>query len=283
VASAFTPGEVWDCKVTLPEGRNHILYNDTEQSHYAFHRVMNRTKAHIGLDNLPRRITGLMLRKFGPEVLMELIEYAIIKDPEIGMVIIDGFLDLCRNYNNENDAFTVITWLKHITAKFNILVVGVIHQSKKEAYSLGHLGSAIDRYAESVLLIEKDQSKKFLTMSAQLLRNTIDEFPPVTVQFNGVDFEKSTINIKAIKQQPESKGPFDYTATEHSYMLNEILPSSGASYDDLIQGIYELKAVSKIKARAFVKYWREKGMVFQDKDKIYFRREDSRLFIVKEK
>ena len=279
LASAMVPFDVWGLKITLPDDRPFIQYYDTEQSAYQFHRLMNRAKKMMGMDNLPRAISGFLLREFPAAELMKLIEHGIKLNPKCSCVFIDGLLDLCENFNDEGESKKVINWLKKITKVYNILVIGVIHQSKKEQYTLGHLGSAIDRYAESTLLIEKDQTKKYITLSAQLLRNTIDEFPPITIMFNGTDFVKADTPLKTATRALD-KGPWDYQDGEHKVMLSELIPEVGCSYDDLILGIYELKALSsKAKGRTFVKYWREQGYVFVDKDKIYHRSIDSKLFI----
>jgi len=278
LGSAYLPGDIWDIKLTTPVDRPFIQYYDTEQSLYYFHRLMTRVKKMIGMENLPRNLSGFLLREFDPAKLMQMIELGIALNPNASIIFIDGFLDLCENYNDERASLGVIRWLKRITKQYNVFILGVIHQSKKEAYSLGHLGSAVDRWAESTMQIEKDQTRKFITLSALLLRNTIDEFTPVTIMHNGEDFEKADIDLTAKKAQIQ-KNPSEFTDVEHKYILSQVIPEAGILHADLIEAVYENKGFSKIKCRHFITYWIEQQYVFRDKNKLYHRTKEAKLFI----
>jgi hypothetical protein len=193
-------------------------------------------------------------------------------------VFIDGLLDLCRNFNDERETFGVIEFLKTVSEEKNVLIIGVIHQSKRETYSLGHLGSAVDRYAESTVSIEKDDSRKFITLSAGLLRNTIDDFSPITIMWNGNDFERTDIDVTSKKMKSNDKPPEAYTEVEHRYFLNNILPSDGVVYDDLVGEIVEGKGVTKVKAKAFISHFIKHGLVYKGKDKLYRQTNQKVLF-----
>lgn len=281
LASAYTPYDIWDCKINLPPDRQDIAYFDTEQSKYAFYRLMKRTKAHMGMENMPNMVQSYLLRKFDPAIIMGMIERALQLNPEISVAFIDGMLDLCRNFNDEREAFEVIQFLKRVSEERNVLLIGVIHQSKRESYSLGHLGSAVDRYAESTLTIEKDDSKKFITLSAGLLRNTIDEFSPITIMWNGNDFERTDIDVTSKKLKSIDKPPEAYTETEHRYFLNNILPSDGFMYDELVQQVVEGKGVTKIKAKCFIGHFIKHNLIYKGKDKLYRQTNTTGLHAVK--
>jgi hypothetical protein len=281
LASAYTPYDIWDCKLSLPPGRDNIAYFDTEQSKYAFYRLMTRTKAHMGMDNMPSMVQSFLLRKFDPAIIIGMIERVLYLNPNISVAFIDGMLDLCRNFNDEREAFEVIQFLKRISEERDVLLIGVIHQSKRESYSLGHLGSAVDRYAESTLSIEKDDSKKFITLSAGLLRNTIDEFSPITIMWNGNDFERTDIDVTSKRLKSNDKPPEAYTETQHRYFLNSILPTDGFVYDDLVQQIVEGKGVTKIKAKGFISHYIKNDLIYKGKDKLYRQTNSKILHAVK--
>lgn len=281
LASAYAPYDIWGCKITLPPDRNRIAYFDTEQTPYSFHRLMNRVKANLGMDNAPAYIQAYLLRRFEPYWMIAMIE-AVLDDKAISCVFIDGFLDLANNFNDEREAKSIVRFLKRITEERNILVIGVIHQSKRDSFSLGHLGSEIDRFADSTVSIEKDATKKFITMSAGLLRHSIDEFSPITIMHDGKDFVPTSIDITAKQTKSNEKGPYDYTEIEHRYILSGAIPSIGCDYDYLVRDISESKGLSKIKAKAFVKYWREQSYIVKGQDGLYRQPNSGGLFAVKE-
>jgi hypothetical protein len=280
LASAMLPGDIWDMKLTLPTDRNHIQYYDTEQSAYHFHRLMGMSKRLMGMDNLPLNLSGYLLREFEPVDLMDMIEMGIRQDPKTSVVFVDGLLDLCDDYNDVRESKKVLKWLMRITKTFNILVIGVIHQSKKNEYSIGHLGSGVDRWAESTFLVEKDESERFISMSLQLSRNSIDKFPPVTITFNGEEFVQATIDLTSKKQQV-SKSPAEFQDTEHKYMVGALLTDGPCNYENLKQSLHELKAIPKTKCGAFITYWQEHGYIFKDDKKMYQLTSAGRLFVVK--
>lgn len=282
LASAFLPGDIWGIKIQLPPDRPFVQYYDTEQGLFHYHRQMTTVKNYIGMDNLPRTLSGFLLREVPAEDTMSMIEVGIWTNPKVSVVFIDGLLDLCVNYNDERESRKVIEWLLRITKQYNVLVIGVIHQSKKEQYSIGHLGSAVDRYAESTLLIEKDTSKKFITLSAQLLRNTIDEFPPITIHHNGERFEQSDTPMKA-KQLQGPKQPAELEVSEHKYMISEVIRDGGIGYDDVVQALCEVKAFSKVLSKKFISYWVSKAFIFRDDSKMYHRSKEAKLFIAPSK
>ena len=80
-------------------------------------------------------------------------------------------LDLLINYNDETESRILINWLKKLTADYNILCIGVVHTGKKDQNTLGHFGSMIDRYSQSVLVVEKDNAKQTFSLSAKYLRS----------------------------------------------------------------------------------------------------------------
>jgi hypothetical protein len=160
ISSAFVPYSVYSIATFLEKGRNHLLLMDTESSEDDFYKQMDRIKRNIGRPDLPREFHGFMLRDRVANEIKEYIEYYLSIHPEIGIVYVDGMLDLISNYNDEREAKTMTDWLKRITKQYDILLVGVVHTGKKDNNTLGHFGSAVDRYCQSVLIIEKDDKKQ---------------------------------------------------------------------------------------------------------------------------
>jgi hypothetical protein len=121
--------------------------------------------------------------------------------------VLDGLLDLILNYNSEEECRLLIQFIKRITAQFNILLITVLHLGKKDKETLGHLGSASDRYAQSTLIIEKDKDQQTYNLSPKFMRSDAD-FETVSIKnFQGVWHEvayEAPAN-EQIKRKPKTK------------------------------------------------------------------------------
>ena len=160
-----------------------VGYFDTESSEYDFYRQVRRTNS-FGMDYsniIPDHIRPYQCRRFAPGEIRKLIETFVINfSPKV--IVIDGYLDLLVNFNSETESREAINWLKYLTDTFNILVIGCIHLGKKEANTLGHFGSMLDRYSQSVLMV--DYREKIFTLKHGFSRTTAG-FNPISLFYNG--------------------------------------------------------------------------------------------------
>lgn len=186
VASTFVPYSIFSIATFLPEKRKSICYIDTESSEWDFYKVIERVKSAIGQKKMPKTFAGFAMRDLGSNEIKEYLEYYLSIHPEISIVYIDGLLDLLTDYNDVSESRHLINWLKKITAVYNILVVGVVHTGKKDNNTLGHFGSMIDRYCQSVLTVEKNSKEMTFELKAKFMRSDIDFDPVILANENGV-------------------------------------------------------------------------------------------------
>jgi hypothetical protein len=138
---------------------------------------------------------------------MRYIEEYLKAFPDCAIMVLDGLLDLILNYNSEEECRILIQFIKRITAQFNILLVTVLHLGKKDKETLGHLGSASDRYAQSTLIIEKDKDQQTYNLSPKFMRSDAD-FETVSIKnFQGVWHEVAyeAPASEQMKRKPKTK------------------------------------------------------------------------------
>ncbi len=138
----------------LPKERSKILYFDTEQSEYHVKLAMNRICALLDL-KVPKNIETYHLRKFPPLERLKMIETAIYKVPDVGMVVIDGIRDLVTSINDETQATNISSSLLKWTGELGIHIMTVLHQNKNDSNARGHLGTELVNKAATVLSVEK--------------------------------------------------------------------------------------------------------------------------------
>lgn len=182
-AAGLTRDIIFGQQVRLPEEKKSISYWDTEQSKFDHYQMLRTIRTLTDADTLPDHFKSYHVRKHDAGTIQPMIEHELATRPGIGMVILDGLLDLIDSFNDEKQSKALVNFLKRITDVYNILVLGVLHRSKSVDKSMGHLGSAADRAAQSVLKVEKDRERKIYIMSAEFLRNA-DDFTPIAIFYN---------------------------------------------------------------------------------------------------
>ena len=171
----------WGLKFHLPQDRPKIAYFDTESSEYDFYQQIEKIKKFSLTTNLHEHIDCFNTREDSPELIRALILEYLKNTPDCSILCVDGFLDLCFNYNDEVETRKLTNWFKKITKEFNIMLLGVLHLGKSGGNeTLGHLGSNTDRWANSTLIVEKDKQTNQYVLKPKFLRSAGD-FDPIAI------------------------------------------------------------------------------------------------------
>lgn len=187
-ASAIYYNDIFGMKINLPKDKQKIAYFDTESSAFDMWRQMERIKKFSRRDYLPDELfDAYNVREDNPNDIIKLIN-TYLENNVCGVLIIDGLLDLCENMNDEGEAKRVTNWLKRITKQFKILIICVIHLGKKDNNTLGHVGSAADRYCQSCIEVSKDKEQQIFIMQSKFMRSDID-FEPIHIKHFETGFE----------------------------------------------------------------------------------------------
>jgi hypothetical protein len=140
----------------MKEGKNEILYFDTEQGEYDSYNVIKRIEQMAGTRE---RFRGYNLRPFSPVDRCQIIEYAFkLFGEKTGFCVIDGIADLANGINDEDEATRVVTILLRLSKVYNCHISTVIHQNKNNEFATGHLGSSIMKKAEIIISVNKREN-----------------------------------------------------------------------------------------------------------------------------
>ena len=264
IASAFVPYEVFSMKLHLPVDRKKICYFDTESSDYDFFRQIGKIKGFCELSVLPDWFNAYQVREDGSGLIRKMIEIYLTENPDCSIIIIDGLLDLLVNYNDERESSLVTKWLKKITKVYNILLITVLHQSKSNLSTTGHIGSASDRFAQSTLDIVKEKEKNCYVLASRFMRSDMDFEPVTLMNFNGV-FQQVETDVK----KETGKKASDLSELESKALCNTIV-SIPTNYNDISDEIIERTATSKTYAKNLIKIWIQKSWILKGADNKYF-------------
>lgn len=191
---------IWTIRVELPPERPEIVLIDTEQSIFDLINSLKRIEPIIRkpIAEIPN-FSVYSARSFDVEQITNLIETICKNNPKIGLIALDGLIDLVNDINDVRESKQAITFIKKICDNYNVAIVGIIHQNKGTNFSLGHLGAFASRFAQSELSIEKNDDNNSSTMKSTYLRSA-DEFTPIEIAFDesrGVYDEISNVNFRS--------------------------------------------------------------------------------------
>jgi len=159
-----------------------IVIVDTEQSKYSFNKQHKFLKKMLGIEKMPKRVSAFLFRRYEPEVVLQSIIF-LCEKIKPRLLFIDSLTDLAYNPNDPLEAKKISQFLKTLTDTYNIGVVTLLHLNKSNNFTVGHLGAAVDRAAESVLKVEIDKETQISTLSPNMMRSD-GLFEPVSIAFN---------------------------------------------------------------------------------------------------
>lgn len=179
------------------EGRK-IFHFDTEQS--KFHAsVVHRRPVSMNNDIKDDDYYYFTLREMNYKQRRNFIEYILYtkhNEENIGLVIIDGAADLCSDVNSMEQSTEVQELLMRWSGELDCHISTIIHSNYGSSKPTGVLGSALEKKAETQIMLEKStvnasvtnvecrrgRNKKFEKFGFSILDNElpkyIDQSPP---------------------------------------------------------------------------------------------------------
>lgn len=135
-----------------------VLSFDTEQSHFHAQRVQRRVLELIGGNCDYYKTFGL--RAYTPIERLQFIDWVVYESEykdKIGLMSIDGYVDLVTDFNSLEQATGLTEKLLNWTAKGNMHCTGILHKNFGTSKPVGHVGSSVLKKAETVVFVEKEE------------------------------------------------------------------------------------------------------------------------------
>lgn len=133
-----------------------LMHFDTEQGRFHAQRTFKRVLDMTGLKHDNYKTYGL--RGIDYKDRLRAIEIAIEDTKNVGLVIIDGIADLMADVNNIEEANALVQKIMTLSQQYNIHIMTIIHSNFGSDKPTGHLGSAMEKKAETQIQLQKDDS-----------------------------------------------------------------------------------------------------------------------------
>ena len=164
-----------------------VLWVDTEQGEHHVRRVVQRitqmTGAKLGGAIAEPRLTTLALRELAPHERKARMYDAMRLTP-YDIVVIDGIADLQRNTNDLEESDALVAELMALSTQTNTHIICVLHTNPGSDKARGHLGSSLQRKAESVLFVHRAGDSSIV--EPQFCRNEPFERFAFTISEEGI-------------------------------------------------------------------------------------------------
>jgi len=130
-----------------------LISFDTEQSEYYAQRAFKTVERMVGMPC--ENYKCFQMKGLTDEEMVSFID-GVVNDPRfkgnIGWISIDGIADLCTNTNDVVRSKEIVKKLEGYTT-MGIHVCGVIHKTFEKDKATGHLGTFVQKKAETVIFL----------------------------------------------------------------------------------------------------------------------------------
>ena len=158
-----------------------VVYIDTEQSKAHVHKIARRMLRSIGLptDRNHDQLVVAALRELTPDQRREATG-EILRRYKPDLLILDGVADLCNDPNDLHESEALTCELMRWSSEYDNHILCVLHSNPGGEKARGHLGSALLRKSETVMLVKADGDTS--VVSPQYCRN--EPFTEFAFQIN---------------------------------------------------------------------------------------------------
>lgn len=147
-----------------------VVYIDTEQSRAHVHKVARRILRSIGLPTNRNhdQLVVVALRELTPDQRKDATG-EILRRYKPDILILDGVADLCNDPNDLHESESLTCELMRWSSEYDNHILCVLHSNPGGDKARGHLGSALLRKSETVMLVKADGDTS--VVSPQYCRN----------------------------------------------------------------------------------------------------------------
>ncbi len=153
------------------DGRN-LIHFDTEQNKTDHHKLACEMlyQAELPTDRTPANYYSFHLMPYSKTQRINFVKYCLESVDNIGCVFLDGVVDLCRNYNDLEEASDLVTFLMNMASKHKFLLINVLHNARSTGQARGHLGTELLNKAKCNINVVKEKEQEYSRIEIESLR-----------------------------------------------------------------------------------------------------------------
>jgi len=233
------------------ENKKTVIHIDTEQAfHNHYRNVKQAVLSRIGAKEIPEYYYSYNIREMELRdrkmFVTELFKKASDKHNGIHLAVIDGLAEFVKSVNDEIESNEIVSFIEKLSIQYNCPIIAIVHLNPDSNKERGHLGSQLQRKAESVLQIKKDGNLSYC--EPYLLRNASSLDIPI-IQFE-YDKENKCHIYAGIRNRSDEQ-------TDKARLLKdiakEVFYKEPINYQEAVKRISKLTGKSDRTSKRYIK------------------------------
>lgn len=147
-----------------------IIYFDTEQPTFFYGLTQKRIYRQARLTTNPPNYETYNLRRLDPSLRIKAIELILAQPGNIDIVVIDGIVDLCADFNDQKESAELMNKVLQWSDTTGATFYTVLHLTKGNGFMRGHLGTALQNKADAALQAARNKESNSFSLSCRLSR-----------------------------------------------------------------------------------------------------------------
>lgn len=138
-----------------------IVHLDTEQGYFHYYNSVDRIFKQVNIE-MPDNFESYHTRDATHEFRLELLEY-IFENIKPTILIVDGITDFVYDINDQKEAKQIGDKFLVNSAKYDTLVIAVIHTTKSTGMMTGAIGTYLEKKCETSIKVELDEEDRMIS------------------------------------------------------------------------------------------------------------------------
>ena len=133
-----------------------VLWIDTEQDKNTLRQKAKAVLSMAGRETMPESLKIVTLRGYGSPADALAATLQAIAENAADFVFLDGVVDLCQAFNDEEKSRAVVRQLEAHAEKYGAAILGLIHTNKYNDEARGHLGAIMQQKSAEIYQVNKE-------------------------------------------------------------------------------------------------------------------------------
>lgn len=175
IAAALLSGTNEVLKFSGDVKGRHVIVIDTEQNKNDFYDSVKQIYKQAGVqpDIDPPNFEAFDICKYTISERLQFVK-SVFDQYDVGVLILDGIVDICEDYNDQKGARALINFLMNITRENNTMFIPVLHTARSTGSARGHLGGELQNKCKMTIRVTKNKDSKDSTVEFPFVRGSKD-------------------------------------------------------------------------------------------------------------
>ena len=251
-----------------------VIHFDTEQSRYDHYQLIVKAMKRASMSNLPDWIRSYCLADLPTVKRRQALaaEMSVVRREHHGIqfVIIDGIADLILDPNDPQESFGLVEELHRLAIKYDTSILGILHLNPGSDFKTrGHLGSQLERKAESVVALEKEKAGEIVTIYLKEARHGY--LPKDLGPRFGWDQQQGRHElVEGTRREAKAAARREEELPELTHLAEQIVkPDGPRKYGDFINCICSLRGMNSDSAKRTFTKMKNYRIIQQDLYKLW--------------